>query len=177
MIAAPATIGCHALLATTTRWTLSPAKRKAAVPVSQFGIRSVRASMTAAVTAIIPPFTSLGFAPKIKGSLAIDYRARLNGPVDLFFSANGNYQSSQLSLFAADPFQRQFGTIKAYGLVNLALGVGDKADRFRVTAQVRNLFDTSYAAAIVNGGPGGSYRYQIPRDADRYYGLTARVNF
>jgi iron complex outermembrane receptor protein len=42
---------------------------------------------------------------------------------------------------------------------------------------VRNLFDTSYAAAIINGGPGGSYRYQIPRDADRYYGLTARVNF
>jgi len=62
-------------------------------------------------------------------------------------------------------------------LVNLSAGVGDKDDRFRLTAQVRNLFDQSYAAAIINGGPGGSYRYQIPRDADRYYGLTGRVNF
>jgi len=33
------------------------------------------------------------------------------------------------------------------------------------------------AAAITNGGPGGAYRYQIPRDADRYYGVTGRVNF
>ena len=28
-----------------------------------------------------------------------------------------------------------------------------------------------------SGGPGGSYRYIIPREADRYYGVTARVNF
>jgi iron complex outermembrane receptor protein len=127
--------------------------------------------------AVIPPGTPLGFAPKWKGSLAMDYRARLNAPVDLFFSVNGNYQSKQLSLFAANAVQRQLGTIKGYGLVNLSAGVGDKEDRFRLTGQVRNLFDTSYAAAIINGGPGGSYRYQIPRDADRYYGLTARVNF
>jgi iron complex outermembrane receptor protein len=131
----------------------------------------------APLSAVIPPFTPLGFAPKWKGSLAMDYRARLNGPVDLFFSVNGNYQSKQLSLFAANAVQREFGTIKGYGLVNLSAGVGDKDDRFRVTAQVRNLFDQSYAAAIINGGPGGSYRYQIPRDADRYYGLSARVNF
>ena len=128
-------------------------------------------------SAVIPPFTPLGFAPKWKGSLSMDYRARLNAPVDLFFSVNGNYQSKQLTLFAANPVQRELGTVDSYGLVNLSAGIGDKADRFRVTAQVRNLFDQSYAAAIINGGPGGSYRYQIPRDADRYYGLTGRLNF
>ena len=128
-------------------------------------------------SAVIPPFTPLGFAPKWKGSLSMDYRARLNAPVDLFFSVNGNYQSKQLSLFAANPVQRELGTIGGYGLINLSAGVGDKDDRFRLTAQVRNLLDRSYAAAIINGGPGGSYRYQIPRDADRYYGITGRVNF
>jgi iron complex outermembrane receptor protein len=102
---------------------------------------------------------------------------RTDGPVDLFFGANGNYQSSQLALFSANAVQRQLGTIKGYGIVNLSAGVGDHADRFRLTAQVRNLFDQSYAAAIQNGGPSGSYRYQIPRDADRYYGITGRVNF
>ncbi|MBK6491132.1 MAG: hypothetical protein IPK89_13560 [Sphingomonadales bacterium] len=34
-----------------------------------------------------------------------------------------------------------------------------------------------YPAAIINGGPAGSYRYQIPRDADRYFGITGRINF
>ncbi len=127
--------------------------------------------------AVIPPGTQLGFSPKWKGSLSIDYRVRTEGPVDLFFGANGNYQSSQLALFAASDVQRRLGTIKGYGIVNLSAGVGDHGDRFRLTAQVRNLFDQSYAAAIQNGGPSGSYRYQIPRDADRYYGITGRVNF
>lgn len=131
----------------------------------------------APVTAVIPSGTSLPFAPKWKGSLSADYRWRTNGPVDLFLGASGNYQSKQLALFSPDAVQRQLGTIKGYGLVNLSAGVGDQNDRYRVTFQVRNLFDQSFAAAIQNGGPSGSYRYQIPRDADRYYGITGRVNF
>lgn len=131
----------------------------------------------AAATAVIPSGTPLGYAPKWKGSLSADYRWRTTGPVDVFFGAQGNFQSSQLSLFAPDPVQRALGTIPAYALVNLSLGVGDKDDRYRLTFQVRNVFDQAYAAAIVNGGPGGSYRYQIPRDADRYWGVTGRVKF
>jgi iron complex outermembrane recepter protein len=42
---------------------------------------------------------------------------------------------------------------------------------------VRNLFDTSFPATITTGGPGGALRYIIPRDADRYFGVTGRVNF
>ena len=127
--------------------------------------------------AVIPPGTPLQFAPKWKGSLSADYRWRTNGPVDLFFGANGNFQTKQLALFSANAVQRQLGTIKGYSIFNLSAGFGDKADVWRITGQVRNLFDQSYAAAIQNGGPSGSYRYQIPRDADRYYGITGRVNF
>ena len=131
----------------------------------------------APVTAVIPAGTSLPFAPKWKGSLGIDYRVRTGGAVDVFLGAQGNYQSKQLSLFSPDAVQRRLGTIDGYGLVNLSAGVGDADDRFRLTFLVRNLFDQSFAAAIQNGGPSGSYRYQIPRDADRYYGVTGRVNF
>lgn len=126
---------------------------------------------------VIAAGTPLGFAPKWKGSVSADYRWRTGGPIDMFMGAQGNFQSSQLSLFAADPVQRQLGTIPAYGLVNLSLGVGDRDDKIRVTFQVRNVFDKAYAAAITNGGPAGSYRYQIPRDANRYFGVTGRVNF
>ncbi len=131
----------------------------------------------APVTAVIPRGTSLQFAPKWKGSLGADYRLRTGGAFDIFLGAQGNYQSRQLALFSPDAVQRRLATIKGYGIVNLSAGVGDAEDRYRLTFQVRNLFDQSYAAAIQNGGPSGSYRYQIPRDADRYYGVTGRVNF
>ena len=127
--------------------------------------------------AAVPSGTPLGFAPKWKGNIAVDYRLRTGGAVDFAFGAQASYQSSQLTLFSPDPILRAAGTVGAYGLVNLSAAVMDKDDRFRLTFQVRNLLDQSFAAAINNGGPAGSYRYQIPRDADRYYGITGRVNF
>ncbi|QGN53852.1 TonB-dependent receptor [Novosphingobium sp. Gsoil 351] len=127
--------------------------------------------------ATIPPRTPLGYAPKWKGSLAADYRWRTGGAIDVWLGASTNFQSSQLSLFAANAVQRQLGTIPKYALVNAQIGFGDPDDTWRITAQVRNLTDKEYAAAIINGGPGGSYRYQIPRDADRYIGVTGRLNF
>ncbi len=131
----------------------------------------------AAPTAIVPSGTSLGFAPKWKGSLGADYRLRTGGAVDVFFGAQGSFQSKELALFTPNAVQRRLGTIDGYGLFNLTAGFSDAEDRYRITFQVRNLFDKSFAAAISNGGPGGSYRYQIPRDADRYFGVTAKVNF
>jgi len=128
-------------------------------------------------TGVIQAGTPLGFAPKWKGDVGIDYRLRTGGAVDFQLGAQGSYQSSELSLFVADPFQRAAGTIGAYGLVNLSAAVIDVKDRYKLTFQVRNVFDRSFAAAITNGGPGGSYRYQIPRDADRYYGVMAKANF
>ncbi len=126
---------------------------------------------------IIQPGTPLAYAPKWKGSLAADYRWRTGGAFDFLFGAQGNSQSSQLSTFSPDPVVRALSTIKAYTLVNLSAGITDANDRWRVTFQARNLFNTSFAAAIANGGVAGGYLYQIPRDADRYFGVTARINF
>ncbi|WP_454886641.1 TonB-dependent receptor [Sphingomonas oryzagri] len=131
----------------------------------------------AAPTAVIPSGTALTYAPKWKGSLSADYRWRTGGAIDVFLGVQGNYQTKQLSQFSPDPVVRALTTIHAYGLVNLSAGIGDTQDRYRLTFQVRNLTDESFAAAIQSGGPGGSYRYQIPRDADRYWGVTGRVNF
>jgi len=128
-------------------------------------------------TQVIPSGTELAFAPKWKGSIGADYRWRTGGAVDLFFGGQANVQSSQLGQFSPDPVVRERTTIDGYALVNLQAGLVDPEDRYRVTFQVRNLFDQSFAASIVSGGPAGSYRYIIPRDADRYYGVTARVNF
>jgi iron complex outermembrane receptor protein len=127
--------------------------------------------------ASIPADTKLGFAPVWKGSMALDHTIETGGFANVALGASMNFQSSQLSLFAADAVQRQLGTIPAYALVNAQIGLVDPDDKWKLSFVVRNLFDKAYAAAIINGGVSGSYRYQIPRDADRYWGVTGRFSF
>ena len=89
----------------------------------------------------------------------------------------GSTQSSQLSIFDANALLRQQGTIGAYSIVDATVSLIGKDDAWRLSFLVKNLFDDSFAAAIANGGPGGALLYRIPREADRYFGVTARVNF
>lgn len=125
----------------------------------------------------IPDGTTLAYAPKVKASLGGDYRWRTGGSVDFTFGAQASYQSSSLSFFDASAANRTAGTIDPYAIVDLSAGIVSANDRFRVTAQVKNLFDQSFASSILGGGPGGTFRYIIPREADRYFGITAKVNF
>jgi len=127
--------------------------------------------------AVIPNGTRLGYAPEWKGSLGIDYRLRTGGFVDVALGAQGSYQSDQISQLDASAVIREATTIRGYGLVDVTAALVDPDDRFRINFQVKNLFDQSFASAITSGGPGGSYRYIIPREADRYYGVTGRFNF
>ncbi len=136
-----------------------------------------RAPVGGSTTGVIPSGTPLPYAPEWKGSLGADYRLRTGGRFDVQLGVQGSYQSSQLSQFDANPAIRDVATIDGYGLVDLSASLLEAEDRFKLTFQVKNLFDQSYAAAIQSGGPGGSYRYIIPRDADRYFGVIARTNF
>ncbi|MBN8483624.1 MAG: TonB-dependent receptor [Sphingomonadales bacterium] len=149
----------------------------AGLAVTDAKVVQFNAAPGAAPTAIIPAGTKLGYAPTWKGSVAFDQRFETGSFADISFGVSMNFQSEQLSLFTPDAVQRQFGTIPAYALVNASLSLVDKDDKWKLSLHVRNLFDKSYAAAIVNGGVSGSYRYQIPRDADRYLGVTLRVGF
>ncbi len=91
--------------------------------------------------------------------------------------AQGSFQSSRSrssTRLGGDP---QRHDDRQGGLVDLSASITDHDDRYRLIFQVKNLFDTNFASAITSGGPSGSYRYLIPREADRYYGVTARANF
>ncbi len=140
-------------------------------------VDAFKAPPGAAASAIVPAGTRLAYAPEWKGSLSTDYRIRTGGAIDVQLGAQGSYQSSQLSLFDPSAAIRAAGTIKGYGLVDLSAGIVSTDDRFRVMVQVKNVFDQSFASAITNGGPGGSYRYLIPREADRYFGVTGTLKF
>jgi iron complex outermembrane receptor protein len=132
---------------------------------------------TGNVTGVIAPGTRLAYAPEWKGSLAGDWRIRTGGAIDIGLNAIASWQSEQISQFDANPVVRDATTIGDYALVDLAVALIDPRDRFRLAFQAKNVFDQSFAAAITTGGPGGSYRYIIPREADRYFGVIGRVNF
>jgi iron complex outermembrane receptor protein len=68
-------------------------------------------------------------------------------------------------------------TIEGYSITNLSLALVEPDEKWRVALQVKNVFDQSFASSIVSGGPGGSFRYIIPREADRYVSIGARINF
>lgn len=132
---------------------------------------------TGTVTGVIASGTRLAYAPEWKASLAGDWRIRTGGAIDIGLNANASWQSEQISQFDANPAIRAATTIGDYALVDVAVSVIEAKDRFRLGFQVKNLFDQTFAAAITSGGPGGSYRYIIPREADRYFGVIGRVAF
>ena len=138
----------------------------------------------APLTDQVPDGTVLPFSPKFKGSLGANYTIRTGGFADVELGAQGSYQSSQLSLLVASPLIRNNSVIKSYGLLDLTIALVDADNRFRISFLAKNVFDTSFAASIVDGGPlsagntgSSSYRYLIPREADRYFGINARFNF
>ena len=80
-------------------------------------------------------------------------------------------------MLTPDPVIRRAAFIGSYGIVNASASIIGSEDRWKLTFVARNLFDTSYAATIIGGGPSGAFRYQIPRDADRYFGVIGKVSF
>jgi iron complex outermembrane receptor protein len=162
----------EALFRPTADFNLSAAVAYTDAHVDQFKIPT-----TGVATGVVPSGTQLAYAPKWKGSLGADYRVRTGAAVDVVLASQFSAQSDQISQFDASLANRLGTTIDGYGIVDVSAALVDTDDRYRVTFQVKNLFDQSFASAITSGGPGGSFRYIIPREADRYYGITARMNF
>jgi iron complex outermembrane recepter protein len=138
----------------------------------------------APLTDQVPDGAVLPFSPKWKGSIGGTYTIRTGGFADIELGAQGSYQTSQLSLLVASPLITGNSRIKDYGLLDLSLALIGADDRFRISFLAKNVFDTSFAASIVDGGPlsagntgSSSYRYIIPREADRYFGINAKINF
>ena len=53
------------------------------------------------------------------------------------------------------------------------MGLSFKDDAFRVSLIAKNLTDESYATTY----SGDNFRYQIPRDAERYFGVSFKARF
>ena len=108
--------------------------------------------------------TRLPLAPKFTYSVGADYERSLGG-VMLYLGTDYRHTSKQFSDLG------ESGPIAAYGQWNASLGFSDPDDNYRLTFHVRNISDESYVLLNVSNGQ----RLQIPRDADRYFGVSLRA--
>jgi iron complex outermembrane receptor protein len=68
----------------------------------------------------------------------------------------------------------------SYGVFNAAAGVALDHGKYEVGGFVKNLFNKHYVAGIMavsSAGGANAYAQQLPRDFDRYAGLSFRANF
>jgi iron complex outermembrane receptor protein len=124
-------------------------------------------------------------APRIKVNLSGIYDVRLNLPFDGFVSADYRYQSDVLTNLNQDPTL----AVPAFSITNLAFGIREKRDRYKLTVFVNNVFDKHYAMTGLTGLGSWSSRAPNPvvnvttatwtpaRDAFRYVGLRVDVTF
>jgi iron complex outermembrane receptor protein len=120
--------------------------------------------------------TPLANAPKWKMSFGAQYNIETSGFANIELGSQIAMQSDQIYEASANPAVRLGSTADGYAIVDLTAALVDTNDGWRLAFQVKNLFDKSFASSIVSGGPGGAYRYIIPREADRYFGVTAKIN-
>lgn len=126
---------------------------------------------------LIAKGTPLANAPEWKMSAGADWTIETGGFADIELNGQIAMQSDQIYELSPNPVVRRGSTVDGYWITDLSAALVDRDDAWRIAVQVKNLFDQSFASSIVSGGPGGSFRYIIPREADRYFGITARVNF
>lgn len=144
------------------------------VPVSGLTLRASGAYADAKVKEFNPnPITNapdarngtrLPLAPKFTYTLGASYEADL-GDFGLHLDTDFRHLSSQFSDLG------ESGPLDGYGIWNASVGVSDPDDRYRLTFHIRNITDESFALLNVGNGQ----RLQIPREADRYVGVSLRA--
>ena len=114
--------------------------------------------------------TRLALAPKWSGNVAMNYEAslaKLGVDAIAYFNTSFNWTGKQFSELG------NVGPIDSYGIWNASLGFSAADDKYRLTFHLRNITDNSYVLLNTSAGQ----RLHIPRDADRYAGVTLRVGF
>lgn len=109
--------------------------------------------------------TRLPLAPEFVWNIGADYETDLSSSIRAYFSTDFRHTSTQFSDLGEQ------GRIDPYGIWNASLGFSDANDKYRVTFHARNITDESYVLLNVQAGQ----RLQIPRDADRYFGISLRA--
>lgn len=113
----------------------------------------------------------LPFSPKWKAFTRANYALTLQNGLIADFSADYAYQSKT----QFDLFQSPDAIQGAYGIVNASIALSSPAGGWRIALVGKNLANKSYATNLVTSA--GYVTRTVPRDDERYVGLTARKEF
>lgn len=118
----------------------------------------------------------LPLAPRWKVVLGADYQTPLLGVAQFSFGANYSYRSGMFSDNGEDPTER----LDAAGLIDMYIGISDLEATHSLNFIVNNATNEHFAEQIICCAANGSeqlLRFQIPRGADRYFGLEYKYSF
>ena len=114
------------------------------------------------------------FSPDLKYSLSAEYIMETEYGFDIYYNASYIYTDEQYSDLPGNTGEFNAASLLPdYTMVNASVGMSFKDDAFRVSLIAKNLLDESYATTY----SGDNFRYQIPRDADRYFGVAFKAQF
>jgi iron complex outermembrane receptor protein len=131
------------------------------------------------VTCLLHNGHTLPFAPKNKFNISGAYDVPMPEALPFNVRLNSTYTYTSLINFDIDqtPLAKQPG----YGLWDIAATITTKDGRYSLALIGKNLTNQYYTDFITPSGNGiaaGSYtRLQVPRDAQRYVGVRATMNF
>ncbi|MFT5542859.1 MAG: iron complex outermembrane receptor protein [Glaciecola sp.] len=115
----------------------------------------------------------LPFSPDLKYSLTGEYVMEMDG-MDVYF--NSSYVFTD-DIFAgapgATPETNPEAFLADYSIINASIAFSFDDDAYRISLIAKNLTDEKFVTTY----SGDNFRYQIPRDADRHFGIQLRVNF
>lgn len=113
------------------------------------------------------------FSPDLKVSLYGEWVVPMNS-MDLIVSGSFVHTDEQYSdLPNSSGDFAAAALLPEYNILNLTGSLSFNDDQFRISLIGKNLGDESYATTFSGDG----FRYQIPRDAERYFGVGFRASF
>lgn len=113
------------------------------------------------------------FSPDLKYSLSANYFLELPS-FDVVFDTSYVHTDEQVATLPSNNGATSPVTLlPKYNILNASVAFSFSEDKYRLTLIGKNLGDESYVTTYSGDG----FRYQIPRDAERYFGISFRANF
>lgn len=113
------------------------------------------------------------FSPDLKYTLGANYVMNF-ASMDVIFDASYVHTDEQVAgLPANNGTTAPAALLPEYDILNASVAFSFQEDKYRLSLIGKNLGDESYVTTFSGDG----FRYQIPRDAERYFGVSFRANF
>lgn len=114
------------------------------------------------------------FSPDLKYSFGAEYVQEMSD-MNVIYNASYIYTDEQVADFLDAGVDRSTSplVLPDYSLLNASVAFSFNDDQYRISVVGKNLTDESFFTTYSGDG----FRYQVPRDADRHFGVQFRASF